>query len=637
MPQPRTNQIKTALLLLFLTAGVVFQVGYSAKDIGSDLVSVYKVIGQPAVWRGANFTASVNFANYVRFLIENIPEEATVVLPPDGVGPWALSRTPYMQYFLAPRQVVNCTSLDAPCAADLAAGGAYVLVIKTDGFPGGEVVGQPERLRMFNDTWGVYLPENAGGGQPVRAFVSLLEVAKLTIWPAVWLAFIVLAGLGLMHSLLPQLRLTSKIALGYGISLGGISLALCLITLLGAPWNRLTLLAVSLGWGLLGGGAHFYSRRKASNLQSITTSGEQRPFTLWHGILLIIAAIAAILAVGHGYSVSDEVILWGAKGYGIAARGMVEGASQWGTRTLSYTLNIPINIAIFKTLFAELLPASKIIFPLFFLGLLVLLYDHLAERMPAHQAGLATLLLATAPIIFRHATIGYANLPLTYYLFAAVILLHHALTGEPGGEQNKAFFLAGSFLALGAWTRPEGLILGWLLAGLAIAWAIFIARRPKPRRAAIALLAPLLVYTAFWVVASRAIYPSTARNSELVGNAIHQLIQGNLHLAELAYILRYFITQLFTTSIWGVVGLGLLLIPWLVLRAPAARHPPWLFAASAGLICVLLILGIYQLASYDPAQDISWWVSTGLERMALPGIVLLWLGITSRNSRTGDR
>jgi len=162
---------------------------------------------------------------------------------------------------------------------------------------------------------------------------------------------------------------------------------------------------------------------------------------------------------------------------------------------------------------------------------------------------------------------------------------------------------------------------------------------PQPRTNQIktALLTPLLVYTAFWVVASRAIYPPTARNSELVGTAIQQLTQGNLHLAELVYILRYFITQLFTASIWGVVGPGLLLLPWLVLRTPAARRPIWLFALSAGLICVLLILGIYQLASYDPAQDISWWVSTGLERMALPGIVLLWLGITSRNPSRGDR
>ena len=630
MPQVKTLQIKTALLLLFLVAGVLFQVGRSAKEIGSGLLSVYKVIGQPSIWRGANFTAGVNFANYVSFLIENIPEKATVVIPPTGVGPMALSRTPYMQFFLAPREVVNCTSLDSQCPADLAASGAYVLVNTEAGFPGDQVIKQPERLRMFNDTWGVYPPENAGGGQPLRAFASLLEMAKLTIWPVVWLAFIALAGLGLIHSLLPTLRLTSKLALGYGISLGGISLAICTVSLLGASWNRLMLFVVTLGWGLLGGGMYYRARRKSSSLQTRTASHPQHPIDVWHGILLFIAATATILAVGHGFYASDEVVLWGVKGYGIAVRGLVEGASQWGTRTMSYPLNVPLNIGIFKTLFAELLPASKIIFPLFFLSLLVLLYDHLSERMPIHQAGLATLLLATAPILFRHATIGYANLPLTYYLLATVVLLHRAFTDDSGAEQNMTFLLVGSFLALSAWTRPEGLLLSWLLAGLTIAWTIFIAKRPKPVQAAIALLVPLLLYTAFWAVASKAIYPPTGRNSELVSTAVQQLTQGNLHLTELAYILRYFITQVFTLTTWGVVGFGLLLLPWLGTRTSAAQRTAWIFTSIAGLICVLLILGIYQLASYDPGRDISWWVSTGLDRMMLPGIVLLWLGITSR-------
>jgi hypothetical protein len=572
----------------------------------------------------------VNFAHYIRFLIENIPEDATVVIPPAGVGPGALSKTPYMQFFLAPREVINCTSLDSQCAADLAASGAYILVNTEDGYPGDQVIRQPERLRMFNDTSGVYLPENAGDGQPLRAFTSLLEVAKLTVWPAVWLAFILLAGLGLIHSLLPTLRLTSKLALGYGISLGGVSLAICAVSLLGAPWNRLTLLVVTLGWGLLGAGMYYRAWRKSSALQTRISSHAQRPLDVWHGILLFTAAIATVLAVGHGYYASDEVVLWGVKGYGIAVRGLAEGASQWGTRTMSYPLNVPLNIAVFKTLFAELLPASKIIFPLFFLSLLVLLYDHLAERMPAHLAGLATLLLATAPLLFRHATIGYANLPLTYYLFATVILLYHAFTDDPGGEQNMAFYLAGCFLALSAWTRPEGLLLSWLLAGLALAWTIFVVKRPRPAQAAIALLVPLLLYTVFWAVASQAIYPPTGRNSALVSTAIQQLTQGNLHLIELAYILQYFITEVFTPTIWGAVGFGLLLLPWLGKRTAAAQRTAWTFAIGAGLICVLLILGIYQLASYDPGRDISWWVSTGLERMMLPGIVLLWLGITSR-------
>ena len=627
------NQVKPTLVLLFLVVGLAYQGGSIAPRVVADILAVYRAIGQPGVWRSANFTAGLHFANYVSFLIENIPQDATVILPPEGVGPWALSRTPYMQFFLAPRQVINCLSLEPQCAKDLAAAGAYVLVIAEDGYPGSEVIEHPDRLQMFSETWGVYPPNNAKGGQSLQHFNNLMEVAALTIWPALWLVFVVLAGLGLVHSLLPTWQLSSKLALGYGLSLGCVSLAICLASILGAAWNRQLLLAVTLSWGVLGGGAYFRSRRKPAAPLVKTASSAQRHFSLWHGILLITAAIAAILAVGHGYSVSDEVVLWGVKGYGIASRGLAEGASQWGTRTVSYPLNIPINIAVFKTLFAELLPASKVIFPLFFLSLLVLLYNHLSARMPANQAGLVTLLLATAPLIFQHAAIGYANLPLTYYLIAAAILLQHAFTDELTAAQNKTFFLAGCFLAFSAWTRPEGLILGWLLAGLATVWIIFITRRPKPAQATVALMAPLLLYTIFWAAAARAIYPPTERNSELISTAVQQFAMGNFHPSEMGYILRYFITQLFTPATWGVIGLGLLILPWLGNRTSAAQRGGVSFMFCAALLCLLLILGIYLLASYDPGPDISWWVSTGLNRMMLPGIALLWLGIASQNSR----
>jgi hypothetical protein len=38
------------------------------------------------------------------------------------------------------------------------------------------------------------------------------------------------------------------------------------------------------------------------------------------------------------------------------------------------------------------------------------------------------------------------------------------------------------------------------------------------------------------------------------------------------------------------------------------------------------MIGVYYLTSYDTAHDISWWVDTGLDRMMLPGLLLLWIG-----------
>jgi hypothetical protein len=39
-----------------------------------------------------------------------------------------------------------------------------------------------------------------------------------------------------------------------------------------------------------------------------------------------------------------------------------------------------------------------------------------------------------------------------------------------------------------------------------------------------------------------------------------------------------------------------------------------------------MVFVMYYVASFDTNHDVSWWVSTGLERMLFPGLLLLWLG-----------
>ena len=251
-------------------------------------------------------------------------------------------------------------------------------------------------------------------------------------------------------------------------------------------------------------------------------------------------------------------------------------------------------------------------------------------RLQRTTAGLATLLLATAPILFQHATIGYANLPLVYALAAAIILLQRALAAAPGAAQNASFLFAGAFLALGAWTRPAGLLLSWIVAALAVAWNLPAARKTGSLKPLAYLLAPLCLYTLFWLVASRLIYPPSDRNSGMYQGAITQLMSGNLHIVEAEYILSQFFRDLVSLGVWGAVGFGLLLLPWLGRRPSGEGGDPSLFSMAAGVCCILLVLGIYQLVSYSPGRDISWWVSTGLDRMAMPGIVLLWLGVASQ-------
>lgn len=143
-------------------------------------------------------------------------------------------------------------------------------------------------------------------------------------------------------------------------------------------------------------------------------------------------------------------------------------------------------------------------------------------------------------------------------------------------------------------------------------------------KVAILFLIPLVVYTAFWMVLKSAAYTQPARQADLVGNAIAHTLAGDLPLDEVAYILRSLVTGLFDPRTWGVLGFVLLVLLPFHRRTPkrAVAQP----LVMAGAIYLAAVVGMYILTIYDTVHDISWWVSTGMERMILPAMLLLWLG-----------
>ena len=48
----------------------------------------------------------------------------------------------------------------------------------------------------------------------------------------------------------------------------------------------------------------------------------------------------------------------------------------------------------------------------------------------------------------------------------------------------------------------------------------------------------------------------------------------------------------------------------------------------AGCLFLLMVVGMYFLTSFDSSNDLSWWVTSGMNRMVFPGIIILWLGLT---------
>jgi hypothetical protein len=637
------------LTLLFLSIGVLFQGLSNSPLLFQDLSRAAKDIGQPALWRSAMFSQGPRLADYILFLNKNIPTDARVVLPPVSTGLKELGTTPYMQFFLLPRQVINCTSPD--CLADLSRENTYILVV--DNFPGAEGISASQERQMFDETWGLMRPPGAQFAQGVEysAFRSLAQVFLAALVPLLWLSVLTLAGFLLTSLLLPEWSALTRLPIGYGLGLSLFTFIASMIALAGIPLQKLTvlmisglLLAIAVGFYAMQIRSRLADRREKIPLSSAARGASRlsRQFLAsmtrqglkldpWLVVFLAVGTIATAISVGMGYHAADEIMLWGVKGYGIAAARSLSTVTEWGTNTLPYPLHVPILIASFRLLFGEVLPAAKMAFPIYYLALVLLVYAYLRDqvRLPRSMAGLAALLVATAPLVFRHGTIAYANLVLSFYLIAAAFLLTGWFEAGRSRAQSGWLFASGLFFTSAAWTRPEGLVLAWSGAILIFCIGYFKHRSRHAWRDLAWLVSPILLYTIFWYVLQASVYASLVSKSGLGKLALQGILSGNLRFGDAFYVIQSMLGTLFDLRIWGLFGIGLVLVV-IAFLVPGEWRISSIGLIGCGLLYMGLIVGIYILASYDSVHDIRWWVNTGLDRMLMPAYLLLWVGGISR-------
>jgi hypothetical protein len=331
------------------------------------------------------------------------------------------------------------------------------------------------------------------------------------------------------------------------------------------------------------------------------------------------------LSVGKGYHRIDAIQIWGAKGYGIAADGSLTGVTGWGTNTLAYPLHIPVLIAAFRILFGDILPASKMVFAGCYLALMLVGYASLLSMgVKRWMSGLGIILIATTPFLFQHGTFAYANLPLAFYLCASVVVFLPVFTGSP---TRWNLILSGVFFASAAWTRPEGLLLSVFGIGLLLFWLYLDKEIEFSWKQVLKLLTPLFIYFLLWQLVKVRAYPVPLSQSSLPVEALTQILSGNFHLSELAYILVFLSQQWLTLDIWGIWGyVSLIAIIFILWFYKLVSQAAWVLF-SVGCLFIAMMVGMYYLTSYDLTHDLSWWVTSGLNRMILPGWYILWLGI----------
>jgi len=619
----RNSYFVTRLIYIIIIALVLINAYVVVPGTLSFGKGIIADINMPGVWRSARFAASSNTADFILFLREQIPEDGRVVIPPGDVANRLLTNTPHMQFFLAPREVINCTSIDCG-RMFLGQENTYILIVGMNTFPGPEIRGQPQKTRMLNDTWGVYGPESGlGQGSEHDYISSFWDGFRLLFIPLLVILFLLAAGFLFGQWTLPRKSVWFQLGAGFGLITGALSV-ISYLTLIIFPSPSLNILFY--GFLLVLGGLMFVGR---------LTQDEGRPFidfkllqgqfSIWVFAFIALGVLYGFLAVGSGYHATDAIVLWGVKGVGIGHKGLTI-IPRWGTNTTNYPLNIPLLIAVFTETFGPALPFSKIIFPLFYFSLLMVIFGFLSESLGKNHAGLVTLALALSPLMVRHARIGYANLPLTFYLVTGVLLSSRVQFSQSGKGQRRYYWLSAIYYLLAVWTRPEGVIL--VMAVLFSSLGSYFSMDTKMSwKDLMALFFPAFIFWGFWKVTS---IPYQIENGAggMLDEVIRTIGRGELRITSLGRVLWFFFRQLFNIHTWAVLGIGLALAILTKGQKRTYDRHRTRFIKYAGLITVVTIIFMYYAFGFGPIYDLDWWLGSGFNRMILPGMTMLWIGIS---------
>ncbi len=326
---------------------------------------------------------------------------------------------------------------------------------------------------------------------------------------------------------------------------------------------------------------------KISNKREVTTFEK-----VFFAILVIIFFISIFISIGRSYSSYDAIAMWAPKGYGIALEESLWGA-RWGGHGFSYPLNMHFLIGIFKLASNDILPGSKIIFPLFFVSLIAGVAGFLSKRgVDPRITALSAVILATVPTLFHHSTIGYANLPMGVYLVLGV------LWGIDGiyRENKTSQLLSGLLFGFAIWTIVEGLLFVFI-SMLVIVCAKIVSRRGRVYY--IHWLLPIVVIGGIWLVFYK-LY--AASGSSAMGAArllFDSILQGDWDFPAVRLILGYARRNIFDPSTWGLIyplGIFITLLGWKYLFP---KNDPYVFSIFLVMMSTgLLALGLIYLRSF---------------------------------------
>jgi hypothetical protein len=451
----------------------------------------------------------------------------------------------------------------------------------------------------------------------------------------VWLPLDVLvllcfSGLGwlLLRVVRGHVDLLSVLSTALGLGAGLATFILFIISWIGVPLNRASVTGTV---GLLAGGLSVMvllrARRDRQDERPVRPGVPPERGSVWGkaalwSVVALLVLTAAVLSVGLSYHTWDDIHTWAVGGYGIALEGSVFALAHWGDAGLLYPLNAQLMIAVFRIIDGDLLPGSKLLFPAFYLCLLIGCYRFLRKRsVGGVLAAGAMVVLAGTPIMFLHATMGYTNLMFTFYLVTGALWCEQAATDRAPREA----VVGGMLIAMAIWTRPEGLIMAAAVLGGLLLSALVTRRSPRPLLPA---TIPTAVVGFVWSVFFRAHGTGTVHAYTDLPLAIRGIAHGQIDWGALYTIVRFVGGQTLRFRDWGWLPalLGVGLVVGVVIRW-RRWTPTEVSVCALAVLTGLVTVGAHYMAAYSPeGPDFLYtWLALGFTRVLMPSCVFLLL------------
>lgn len=390
----------------------------------------------------------------------------------------------------------------------------------------------------------------------------------------------------LLYSRSNSLHISENIFISYGLGIGFISLEMLILHLLNikfaalnitAPWLVLVLINIVI-----------YIKRGKRKKDAVRL---HEPKTNKFGILKAFLCFGIIFEISYAifralikpiesfdaiaiYAIRSK-IFYLAKSFPANYFAMSNGMPH-----PEYPLNIPlIQTFIYLCLGSLNDLAVKIIFPLYFIGILVVLYFAIRRFAGSTYALIFTFMLASIQQFNVYASNAYLDLPLSYYCLISVIFLFEWFKQK---ERFDLLIVSAVMAAIAAWTKNEGLM--YCVINTAVMVYFLAANRKNISTKDI--IAPFLYVAVIFTILLP--WLVVKHSAHLVSTDVAEIYLNPLCMAKQLYkfgpILYEFQREAFGPKKWNMV--------WIAVLFAAAFNFKKIFRGELKYVSIMLMLTV---------------------------------------------